>query len=121
MVWSPRSYQKKMVLVRDGAQCRYCARRVYPKHLISKAQWLDIGLTFDHFIPRNDGGPTEVWNLFVSCYRCNSEKGHDEPGGGGKWSLRPVPKDPISIAKPYETPAPMIEVMGAYFPAERAG
>lgn len=118
MVWSPRSYQKKMVLVRDGAQCRYCRRRVYPKHLISKSQWHDIGLTFDHFIPRNDGGPTEVWNLFVACYACNSEKGHGSYGPESKWRILPVPKEPISVAPPTRTPAPMREVMSSYFPAE---
>lgn len=84
--------------------------------MVSKAQWHDVGLTFDHFIPRHDGGPTEVWNLFVSCYSCNSEKGHDEYGMGSKWRLLPVPSDPISVAHPGKTPVPMQEVMAAYFP-----
>lgn len=117
MVWSPRSYQKKMVLVRDGAECRYCARRVFPKHMVSEKLWHDVGLTFDHFIPRHDGGPTEVWNLFVSCYRCNSEKGHGEYGVGSKWRILPPPKAPISVAPPNKTPLPMSEVLDAYFPA----
>lgn len=116
MPWAPRSYQRRMVLARDGAQCRYCARRVFPKHLVSKEQWLDVGLTYDHFIPRHDRGPSEVWNLFISCYRCNSEKGHDAPGGDSKWRILPAPMEPIAIAPPNVKPKPMWEMMSTYFP-----
>ena len=116
MTWSPRSYQRRMVLVRDGAQCRYCARRVFPEEYLSKEQWLDIGLTYDHFIPRHDGGPSEVWNLFISCYACNSEKGHSDYGLGSKWRILPVPTEPIALTRPNEKPRPMIEVAGNYFP-----
>lgn len=114
MTWMPRSYQRRMVLARDGAQCRYCARRVYAKHMLSKEQWLDVGLTFDHYIPRYDGGPSEVWNLFISCYRCNSDKGHDPPGKG---MLRPAPSDPIALTRPNEPVRPMdLDATAAYFP-----
>lgn len=119
MTWTPRSYQKRMALVRDGAACRYCGRRVFPKHMLTKEQWLDVGLTFDHFIPRNDGGPTEVWNLFVSCYRDNSEKGHDDYGCGSKWRLLPAPAEPIAVARPNEEPRPMLEAMVGIFPKDK--
>lgn len=116
MTWAPRSYQRRIVLTRDGAQCRYCARRVYPQHMLTPEQWLDIGLTFDHFIPRHDRGPSEVWNLFISCYRCNADKGHDAPGGDGKWQLLPAPLNPIALV-PYGQPEePMRDACGIYFP-----
>lgn len=114
MTWSPRSYQRRMVLVRDGAQCRYCARRVWPAEMLTRSQWLDVGLTFDHFIPRKDRGPSEVWNLFISCYRCNSEKGHDPPEG--KWSLLPAPLDPIAVTGYNKPVKPMSETAWFYFP-----
>lgn len=105
-----------MVLVRDGAQCRYCARRVYPEPYCSEEQWLDVGLTFDHFIPRHSRGPSEVWNLFISCYRCNSEKGHDPPGGDSKWKILPAPRNPIAVTRFGEPERPMQETAAQYFP-----
>lgn len=29
----------------------------------------------DHMIPRSQGGPDEIWNLALSCWPCNREKG----------------------------------------------
>lgn len=31
-------------------------------------------LTLDHYAPRGEGGPTEVFNLVACCRRCNKEK-----------------------------------------------
>lgn len=100
MTWAPRSFQRRMALARDGGACRYCGRRVYPAVMLSKDQWHDVGLTFDHFFPRYHQGPSEVWNLFVSCYRCNAEKRNTPPLQRDGWRLLPTPKEPVPVQPP---------------------
>lgn len=107
MTWVPRSFQRRMALARDGAACRYCGRRVWPRHMVPKDVWLDVGLTFDHFFPRVRSGPSEVWNLFVSCYRCNSAKAHTPPVVDDldpakrtrTWRLLPAPAFPQALTR----------------------
>lgn len=48
---------------RDNFKCRYCGADNCP-------------LTVDHLILWEEGGPTEVENLFASCKRCNNKRGN---------------------------------------------
>lgn len=54
-------------------------------------------MTFDHFFPRARTGPSEVWNLFIACYRCNAAKRDTEPEKMKGWRLLPTPTDPVPI------------------------
>lgn len=56
------------VATRDGFRCQYC-RRKYPLS----------GLTYDHVIPRVQGGRTNWQNVVMACYACNNKKGHRTP------------------------------------------
>ncbi|WP_420548619.1 HNH endonuclease [Curvivirga sp.] len=52
------------VFLRDKLTCQYCGD-YFPAHQ----------LTFDHVIPRRQGGRTTWENIVASCSPCNSKKG----------------------------------------------
>lgn len=62
--------QRALVLERDGYQCRYCGRAVS----VDVPQDHPARLTFDHVIPRSQGGKGNAANLVISCRRCNDAK-----------------------------------------------
>jgi 5-methylcytosine-specific restriction endonuclease McrA len=56
-------------IYRDGATCRWCARRFDGL----------VGPTTAHVVPRVKGGPFWVENEVAACRRCNRERGHLAP------------------------------------------
>jgi hypothetical protein len=59
---------RRAVIDRASGCCEYC--------LIGR-QDRPIEFSIDHVIAEKHGGPTEPWNLCLSCYWCNSFKGSD--------------------------------------------
>lgn len=58
-------FSRQNVILRDMYTCQYC-----------KEKFAFHDLTFDHVIPRRNGGKT-TWNNIVSaCYNCNQTKAH---------------------------------------------
>lgn len=57
-------FNRKNVFIRDGGRCMYCGKSVSLSNF-----------TFDHVIPRQDGGRTAWNNVVISCLRCNGQKG----------------------------------------------
>ena len=55
---------KRNLLLRDGYECVYCGIPLNE----------DV-VTFDHYIPVSDGGPTEWTNILSSCKKCNHNYG----------------------------------------------
>jgi 5-methylcytosine-specific restriction endonuclease McrA len=51
------------VFLRDRFRCQYCGE-----------QHLKGGLTFDHVVPRADGGQTSWENIAAACSPCNARK-----------------------------------------------
>ena len=51
-------------------------------------------LTYDHVIPRAQGGRTEWENIVTACYGCNARKGNRTPDQAGMFPLR----DPVKPA-----------------------
>jgi 5-methylcytosine-specific restriction endonuclease McrA len=51
------------VFLRDRFRCQYCGQ-----------QHLGGGLTFDHVVPRADGGQTSWENIVAACSPCNARK-----------------------------------------------
>ena len=49
------------LFLRDGFQCQYCGSRG--------------DLTFDHIVPRANGGVTSWENVVAACSKCNLKKG----------------------------------------------
>tara|TARA_B100000745_G_scaffold220524_1_gene146965 strand:- start:10 stop:711 length:702 start_codon:yes stop_codon:yes gene_type:complete len=57
-------FTKRMVYIRDEFTCQYCAKEFAPSNL-----------TFDHVIPRAEGGGTDWENIVAACESCNRAKG----------------------------------------------
>jgi 5-methylcytosine-specific restriction endonuclease McrA len=73
------------VFMRDGFRCMYCGQQ-HPSD----------GLTFDHVVPRSQGGRTEWENILSACERCNTQKGNRTPHEAKMVPLRP-PFKPRSL------------------------
>lgn len=74
---------RRSILLRDRFRCQYCGE-----------QFQSHELTFDHVIPRAQGGTTVWENIVSACLRCNAIKA-DRPANhsgrkGVAGSLRPL-------------------------------
>jgi len=65
------------VATRDAFTCQYCAT----KHPLSK-------LTYDHVVPRAQGGLTRWENIVMACYGCNETKRDRTPEQAGMKLLK---------------------------------
>lgn len=83
---------------RDGYRCQYCG----DKKLISE-------LTYDHVLPRTQGGKTVWTNIVTSCSPCNLKKGGRTPEQAGM-KLRTQPLQPTWL------PAVTIRISGDSIP-----
>ena len=68
----PVKFSRVNIYARDHYKCQYCGRRAS----ISE-------LTYDHVIPRSQGGHTEWTNIVTACYECNRKKGGRTPREAG--------------------------------------
>lgn len=93
-------FTRDNLLSRDGHRCQYCARGV------SRAE-----ATYDHVLPRAQGGRTTWENVVIACVRCNQKKGGRTPEQAGM-KLLSVPKrphhlpDPIRVTLAYQKGMP---------------
>ena len=70
-------FTRMNIFLRDEFTCQYCG-----------GEFSASELTFDHVVPRKDGGLTSWTNITSACATCNSKKGHR--------------RDMHPIHKPYE-------------------
>lgn len=82
------------VFLRDKFQCQYCNENFGKENL-----------TFDHVIPRCDGGKTSWENISTCCYKCNTKKGSS--------------RDMIPTKKPYKPTAYELYKNGKEFLSQR--
>lgn len=66
------AFNRYNIFLRDNFCCQYCGK-----------QFPSSELTFDHVIPRSQGGKTCYTNIVSACVSCNSEK-------GSKTNIRPL-------------------------------
>lgn len=78
-------FSRANVLARDGFACQYCGRKAAPREL-----------TFDHVVPRSQGGRTSWENIVTACARCNTRKGGRTPEQAGMM-LRKAPARPKEL------------------------
>ena len=78
-------FSRMNVYLRDDFSCAYC--RV--KLAVSQ-------LTYDHVIPRAQGGRTEWENIVTACYGCNALKGNRTPDQSGMFPVQP-PYKPATL------------------------
>ena len=56
-------FNRKNVWLRDKGACQYCGKKVPVSDF-----------TFDHVVPRNQGGKSIWENIVVACHPCNQKK-----------------------------------------------
>jgi len=65
------------IYMRDGWTCQYCGDRKHTKEL-----------TFDHVLPRAQGGKTSWTNVVTACRGCNGDKADMTPQQAGMKLIR---------------------------------
>lgn len=83
-------FSRHNVFVRDQGRCQYCRKQV-PRH----------EATFDHVVPRVQGGPTNWTNIVLACFRCNHRKGGRTPEQASM-PLWHVPKAPSWLPETFK-------------------
>ncbi len=78
-------FSRNNVYARDGGRCQYCG---------GKIGWQSF--TYDHVIPRTQGGTTRWENVVVSCVPCNQKKGGRTPAQAGM-KLLSIPVKPKKL------------------------
>ncbi|WP_428261700.1 HNH endonuclease [Haliangium sp.] len=81
----PVKFSRVNIYARDKYRCQYCG---------DKAPIAD--LTYDHVVPRAQGGKTTWENIVTCCYECNREKGSRTPVQAGM-RLRAKPVQPTWV------------------------
>lgn len=81
------------VRLRDGDQCRYCAKTV----TFEGDRRSNRAGTYDHQVPPDQGGEETVENVVVACGGCNRAKADRTPEQAGM-TLRPAPDEPYYSA-----------------------
>jgi 5-methylcytosine-specific restriction endonuclease McrA len=88
-------FSRMNVYLRDGFACAYC--RV--KLPVNK-------LTYDHVIPRAQGGRTEWENIVTACCECNAAKGNRTPDQSGMFPVHhPYKPATLPLLPPFIDPA----------------
>lgn len=78
-------FSRTHVLVRDRYTCQYCGAQLPAREL-----------TFDHVVPRSQGGRTSWENIVAACRPCNSAKRDRTPEQAGM-TLRCKPVRPAPV------------------------
>ena len=78
-------FSRTNVLTRDGFRCQYCGVKLPPSEL-----------TYDHVVPRSQGGHTSWTNIVTACRPCNAQKGSRTPQQAGM-KLRSEPVRPNAL------------------------
>lgn len=61
-------FSRENVYARDGGRCQYCSTKVPRPEA-----------TYDHVVPRAQGGQTRWENIVIACVPCNQKKGGRTP------------------------------------------
>lgn len=73
-------FSRMNVATRDGFRCQYCRRQLPLSRL-----------TYDHVLPRCQGGKTRWDNIVMACRPCNGRKAHRTP----EQARMPLLKQPV--------------------------
>jgi len=66
------TFCRQNIYFRDEWMCQYCTTKHTPKEL-----------TFDHVLPKSQGGETSWENVVAACHPCNQKKGGRTPREAG--------------------------------------
>lgn len=73
-------FSRTNVFLRDDFTCQYCG-----------VKSAGSGLTFDHWVPRAEGGKTNWTNIVTACKKCNHKK---QTQNQKRWKPRKAPYRP---------------------------
>lgn len=90
----PPAFTRFNVFLRDGFSCVYCGADAREE------------LTFDHVVPRSQGGRTSWTNIVAACSPCNLRKG----------GRTPKEADMFPNRKPERPTMQQLQAMGRRFP-----
>ena len=77
----PITLSRRNIYVRDHGTCQYCGEALTQQEI-----------TYDHVIPKSQGGQTTWDNVVACCVQCNGKKGGRTPKRAGmKLSKTPQP------------------------------
>lgn len=82
-------FSRENVYARDAGRCQYCDVRVGRPDA-----------TYDHVVPRAQGGGTTWTNIVIACLACNQRKGGRTPEQAGM-KLRSVPVKPKKLPETF--------------------
>ena len=68
----PVKFSRVNIYARDHYRCQYCGKKAGMPEL-----------TYDHVVPRSQGGRTDWTNIVTACYDCNRKKGGRTPKQAG--------------------------------------
>lgn len=68
----PVKFSRVNIYARDNYRCQYCGKKAALEEL-----------TYDHVVPRSQGGATDWANIVTCCYLCNRKKGGRTPKEAG--------------------------------------
>ncbi len=83
-------FSRENLYARDKGKCQYCQVSVKREDI-----------TYDHVIPKSQGGMTKWSNIVISCFNCNQRKGSKTPEQSGMFPLK-KPVKPKSLPNTYE-------------------
>lgn len=63
-----RNKDKLYIYKRDNKKCFYCAKKLLLKQI-----------TLDHYLPLSKGGTDDIFNVVISCKKCNKLKNDSIP------------------------------------------
>ena len=78
-------FSRENVYARDAGRCQYCQRKIARPEA-----------TYDHVVPRSQGGHTRWENIVIACLPCNQKKGGRTPQQAGM-KLRTTPHKPKAL------------------------
>lgn len=84
-------FSRHNIYARDKGRCQYCSHRVARERF-----------TYDHVVPRAQGGQTKWENVVCSCVGCNQQKAGRTPQQAGM-ALRIAPVRPKSLPEQLST------------------
>jgi len=79
-------FNRRNIWTRDKGKCQYCGKKTPIE-----------SFTFDHVIPKSQGGKTIWENIVVACYKCNQKKEGRTPKQAGM-TLIQKPFKPKNVA-----------------------
>lgn len=59
---------KMYIYKRDGGKCYYCGKELSVRQI-----------SLDHYLPRSSSGTDDIFNIVLSCKKCNREKTDSVP------------------------------------------